>query len=415
MSKHKDVAVVVQTVVQFFNIKNGIDELLKNKITCDIFVPYYDDNEGYKDIYDETYRKICQMGYTVKRKTDDTKYKILLEAYPIDDIILPKHKYRLKYLYSSTVGVKPNLSLKPDFLLKFDGIFVYNMEEKEYLSAFCKTFLIGNLKFKNFKKKNAKGKTILYLPTYGDSSDIDYTVDLIKKLKGKYKVYIKAHHGTDFLNNEKERLNKIKQSCDKFYNSSENLIDILSEVDLVISDNSGAIFDSLYAEVPVVIFSKDINRNKINDDFNTEQYELVEKGIIPFTDNPDDIEKLVEKGFESGTLKRQLKYKYDEFYCPKDNVKDFIEIINDFLNDNINKKYKILHDRILKYCDNLTQENIKIINNYNVLNEAYNNTIKEMENYKKKVEYLENNNKLLDNRFNRIYIKIRSKFGGKNE
>ena len=154
----KDIAVVVQTLVQFYNIRNGIDELKKKNITCDIYVPTYEDSEGFKEIYDATYNKIVDMGYPVKRKATSTEYKILLEAYPIDHIINIKHKYRLNYLYGSSVGIKPNICLLPDFYLHYDGVLLYNYEESEYLSAYCKTFLIGNLKFKNFfKKQNDTG------------------------------------------------------------------------------------------------------------------------------------------------------------------------------------------------------------------------------------------------------------------
>ncbi len=411
MKKEKDVAVVIQSVVQFYNIKNGIDALNKNGISYDIYVPIYEDNEGFKEIYDETYNKITSMKYDVKRKACNIKYKILLEPYPIDDIININHDYRLNYLYSSSVGAKPDIVLRPEFYIYYDGVLLYNLEEKEYLSAFCKTFLIGNLKFKNFKKikNNTNKKIILYLPTYGNSSDIDYTIDIIKLLRKKYTVYVKAHHGTDFLVSERQKLELLKKSCDKFYESSENMISLLQDVDLVLSDNSGAIFDAIYSETPVVIFSKDTNRNKISDKFNTKQYDLIKLGVIPFTNNIKSVEEIVKQGLSKKTKNLQLKYKKENFYCPNDLVIDFIGIIKKFLSDDINIKYKILHDRLRASFDNLKKENIKIIDNYNNLNNIYiklkeenNILLKEQENLLAKI-------KSMDNKVNRLYMKIRSK------
>lgn len=415
----KDIAVVVQTLVQFYNIRNGIDELKKKNITCDIYVPTYEDSEGFKEIYDATYNKIVDMGYPVKRKATSTEYKILLEAYPIDHIINIKHKYRLNYLYGSSVGTKPNIGLLPDFYLHYDGVLLYNYEESEYLSAYCKTFLIGNLKFKNFsKKQNDMGnkKRILYLPTYGKSSDIDCTINLVEKLRKKYVVYIKAHHGTDFLKEEKFKTELLKKSCDLYFDSSQNIIDLLSEADLVLSDNSGAIFDSIYAGVPVVIFSKDVNRNKINDDFNTKQFELVKNGIIPYTSDPSDIEKIIKEGLENSTLKKQMKYRDENFYCPDDKLIDFINVISLFLKDKIDKKYKTLHDRLMNYYDDLKKENIKVINNYDKLNYLYKKSEEEKKDIYEKLKNITQQNKLLDNKVNRLYMKIRSKliFGGKD-
>jgi len=229
-------------------------------------------------------------------------------------------------------------------------------------------------------------------------------------------VYIKAHHGTDFLKEEKFKTELLKKSCDLYFDSSQNIIDLLSEADLVLSDNSGAIFDSIYAGVPVVIFSKDVNRNKINDDFNTKQFELVKNGIIPYTSDPSDIEKIIKEGLENSTLKKQMKYRDENFYCPDDKLIDFINVISLFLKDKIDKKYKTLHDRLMNYYDDLKKENIKVINNYDKLNYLYKKSEEEKKDIYEKLKNITQQNKLLDNKVNRLYMKIRSKliFGGKD-
>ena len=53
---------------------------------------------------------------------------------------------------------------------------------------------------KNLKEK----KTLLYLPTYGENGTINDVLPVINKIKDKYKLVIKWHHGTDYLKEEKE-------------------------------------------------------------------------------------------------------------------------------------------------------------------------------------------------------------------
>ena len=79
--------------------------------------------------------------------------------------------------------------------------------------------------------------------------------------------------------------------ADEWYDLNTSLSYLLSKSDVVLSDNSGAIFEALYNDVPVAIFAKNINKKLGN--FDTIQYDLVTSDIIPYTNNPDDIFKIL--------------------------------------------------------------------------------------------------------------------------
>lgn len=359
MENKNNVAVVIQNLVQFYNIRKGIDLLLNSGINVDIYIPKFEDNDGFKEIYDNAYNQIKKLKYNIKRTSDKNRhYKILLECYEIDNIIKINHDYRLRFRYG-TLGTKPNKTLKPEFYVQFDGVMVYSKEEADYLSAFCRTELIGNLKFQGFQKKvnKNKKKKVLYLPTYGNASEIDDIIKIIENLNNKYDFIVKIHHGTSFLKAEKQKLELLKKLSSNFYDANEDLVELLKDADVVLSDNLGAIFDSVYAEVPVVIYSKKLNDEKVDDLFNTPQYDAVKDGYIPYTNDINNIEVIIEKGLTNEVKNQQKKLKEEIFYLPKDLTNDFLRVINKYLNDEISLKYKSLHDRLKQKIKEIEQLN----------------------------------------------------------
>ena len=70
----------------------------------------------------------------------------------------------------------------------------------------------------------------------------------------------------------------------------------------------------------------------------------------------------------------------------------------------------------MNYYDDLKKENIKVINNYDKLNYLYKKSEEEKKDIYEKLKNITQQNKLLDNKVNRLYMKIRSKliFGGKD-
>ncbi len=158
-------------------------------------------------------------------------------------------------------------------------------------------------------------------------------------MKEKYYIIVKFHHG---VLAEHENIYKLDEKCDEWYDHKTELTALLERADVVLSDNSGAIFEAIYAEVPVAIFATEINENLA--EFYTTQYDLVQKGVIPYTDNIENIYDILEKALSDEYRKKQKEIREEYFYIPEDQVKDFLDVIKSFMQDNINIRYKQLHD-----------------------------------------------------------------------
>lgn len=379
----KDIAIVVENLIQFQYIENGINTLLNNNISLDIYVPTSKYADGFDNLFNNAYNYLQKNNYSPKRLPDNTKYKILLEPYPTDKYFKINHTYRIKYPYS-LIAAKPDPSFRPDWNIYYDAILCHSEYEASYLKAYSQTIVLSSLKHKLPKNYSDKSKpTLLYLPTYGDLSSIDELINVFSDLKSKYHIIIKFHHGTSFLNNEKDRLNQLKALADEWYDLNTTLSYLLSKSDVVLSDNSGAIFEALYNDVPVAIFAKNINKKLGN--FDTLQHDLVNSGIIPYTNNLNDILKILSLTCSDEYKIRQKNIKNKLFYISENSEQEFLNIIRNYLNDNINLKYKQLHD-VLKNDYELKSNLI------NTLKKESSDLCTELENHNEEIQSLKNKN-----------------------
>ena len=368
----KEIAIVIENLIQFQYIENGINTLLNNNISLDIYVPTSKYADGFDTLFNNAYDYLQKNNYNPKRLPDDTEYKILLEPYPTEKYFKINHTYRIKYPYS-LIAAKPDPSFKPDWNIYYDAILCHSEYEASYLNAYAQTHVIGSLKHK-LPKTCSNRPTLLYLPTYGDLSSIDELINIFNELKNKYYIIIKFHHGTSFLNTEKDRLEQLKILADEWYDLNTSLSSLLCKSDVVLSDNSGAIFEALYNDVPVAIFAKNINK-KLGD-FDTIQYDLVCSDTIPYTDTPTNILNTLSLACSEEYKVKQKNIKNKLLYISENSEKEFLNIIRNYLNDNINIKYKQLHDVLkndyeskLISINNLTKENTSLYNQIETHNE----------------------------------------------
>lgn len=404
MDYKNEIAITFENLVQFYSVKNGIDALIDKGYLVDIYVPSSGDNLGYGNMFDETYFALTNLGYSPLRIVDSSKkYKILLEPYPMDFYLKINFEYRLKYKYAP-IAAKPKLTCNPENNVIYDAILCYGSYESSYLKAYTNTHIIGNLKYINFLRTNTikNGKPVLlYLPTYGNNSSIDAIIDSLSLLKKDYYIITKLHHGTSFLNNENYRIEKLKQISDEYYNHSTQLIDLLSQASVVLSDNSGSIFEAIYAGIPLAIFADDLNTNKIGN-FNTTQYEIVKNGYVPYTNKTTEIDEILSKALSTEYIEKQKILKEKLFYSSSDPIKDFINVIELYLKDNIDFTNKAIHDILV----NKFQEQISTINE---LNSNISDRKEQIDNQKKQLEELNNiletQQKEIDNLKNNLNIK----------
>ncbi|RYD49727.1 MAG: CDP-glycerol--glycerophosphate glycerophosphotransferase [Verrucomicrobiaceae bacterium] len=94
-------------------------------------------------------------------------------------------------------------------------------------------------------------KTVLYAPTWGDLSTMDLYLDEVKSLASDFNVLLKLHHNTDMLDKPKRK--GARSGVALSFGANDSLLDLFSISDIVLSDYSGAIFDALNCEKPVIL------------------------------------------------------------------------------------------------------------------------------------------------------------------
>ena len=94
---------------------------------------------------------------------------------------------------------------------------------------------------------------ILFMPTWGKVGSFADLVGPLGKLTERCNIIVKMHH-----NNELKGLDWKEQAwavgIRHLHSGGSNIRELLSVADLVVSDFSGAIFDAVYAQVPVLMY-----------------------------------------------------------------------------------------------------------------------------------------------------------------
>ena len=121
----------------------------------------------------------------------------------------------------------------------------------------------------------------------------------------------------------------------------------MSFADVVLTDNSGSIFESLYVNVPVCVFCDDINANNIGE-FNTTQFELYKSGILPYTNKCKDINKIVDLALSKEISGRQKAWAKENFHYSNNSSSEFADAVELYLTDDINDRYYSFHKTFAK-------------------------------------------------------------------
>ena len=360
MSKktNPNVAIVFDDLTEFFVMQDAINDMQKSKIPVDIIVPY---DSGYNGLAEHTIKKIKELGYSPINDAPKNKvYQVLLTPYPQLDIVKRlSFIYHIRYPYGAAT-TKPNPVFLPSWKLDYDAILSFNTNETEFLTAYgAECFALPYWNYYSFKKDTSKKpkKTLLILPTFGSSSScVDgFTKSNIDSIKKQFHIIAKAHHATHFNPNEKQSFDKLKAIADEFYDSDTQVASLFKKADLVLSDNSGAIFEAICTETPVVLFTKTPNEKHLGP-INTLQYNLIQDKIIPIASNPRDLLPVLLSA--QSYAKKQLSAK-KELFLPvkKDSVHQFTILIYNYLNKTPDTDYrKYLHDLMLKERDSYIQQ-----------------------------------------------------------
>lgn len=193
----------------------------------------------------------------------DGEYDVLVFQTPFPGI----HLFNKSRLVSLQYGLAKEPHNYGDWRAFGDLALCMGPYSVDRISAVCPAISVGNLSFDAYvaRKNSLKNscieslppfliekKTILYAPTWGDLSSIDIYADAVAALQGAYNVVVKLHHNTYLL--EKSRLQTIVTCLPVALNAKNcDLHALIDLADLVISDYSGAIFDALLHDKPIVL------------------------------------------------------------------------------------------------------------------------------------------------------------------
>ena len=101
------------------------------------------------------------------------------------------------------------------------------------------------------KKLDSLKKTVLYLPTHGDLSSIDELAGELRKNAPYYNILVKPHYYTPL--EEPDRIKKLRNNNIILFQDESDTLPFFEIADVVVSDNSSAIFDAILADKPVVV------------------------------------------------------------------------------------------------------------------------------------------------------------------
>ena len=142
-----------------------------------------------------------------------------------------------------------------------DVVLAYGEYAQERLSFWAPTAVIGNPRLDDWNDTDfhmlarrtlgatldPNVKTITYAPTWGTLSSIERWLDSVAAMGDRFNVLVKAHHNTKLRSKGRKKGVHFLPDADLFM--------LLSVSDLLVSDYSGAIFDAVMCDRPVVLLS----------------------------------------------------------------------------------------------------------------------------------------------------------------
>lgn len=351
-----EMAIIIQNVLQYYSLRPFL-KLIKEKKYWknDIYVIDPQDTEtGFSEIMEELKQAVLKDGFKIADEHNkEKKYKVCLSPY--QNMVNVKYKYLVSYYYGSASS-KPS-TFDPDLKSKFHGFLLHSNYDADILSIYGKTHIVPRLSLHELKPKKHSGKKrLLYLPTYGKESEIEKVAKILPAIKEKYTIIIKSHHGTAHLKDESNRKINLKEIADYYYEPTKSTQELFEEADVVLSDNSGAIFDSLYVKKPICILASNIDNSYIG--VHTLQKELVDKGTIPYSNKADakELLRILQEALSPNIIAKQNKE--SDLLFPNKNTgpEEWAKVLKDYMNDNICTNYIKIHDFLLSKQEQLIND-----------------------------------------------------------
>lgn len=190
-------------------------------------------------------------------------YKTLVSVWERGSMQLPCNDDKRKV--NMTYGSGKELTMVRPSRGIHDVILAYGPRDHALFSYYTHSVIVGNPRFDDWfngtvDARSIPGvthmlvpakKTVLYLPTHGDLSSIKALSGALADLTPLYNVIVKTHYFT--TEEEQEHMAVLKKSGVILVTDEVDLLPLLSVADVVLSDNSSAIFDAILADKPTVV------------------------------------------------------------------------------------------------------------------------------------------------------------------
>lgn len=215
--------------------------------------------------HNASYRILYPSDYAFKKYLDTffSKYLALVSLWERGCVAQVCNRRRKKICLTYGAGKELN-SVRPARGI-YDLILSYGQRDHALFSYYTRSIIVGDPKFDDWFNNNfdatllsairarldSSKKTILYLPTHSDLSSVDILADELLQLTTNYNVVVKLHY---FIPRE-EPERALRLSNEKFitYTDTIDLLHLLKICDVVLSDNSSAIFDAIHADKSIVV------------------------------------------------------------------------------------------------------------------------------------------------------------------
>lgn len=228
------------------------------------------------------------------------------------DILITQTVFEQLYLFKATkiVMLQYGYAKEPHnygaWRALADLNLVYGQYAYERISYFSPTEIVGCPRYQHLKENSFYQKsydkykslldpnkqTILYAPSWGELSSFSTYINTLYEQTKNYNVLVKLHHNTILLN--KTHDTKSYQTLFfgvHFFYENEDILELISISDIVISDYSGAIFDAFFCEKQLILVSiPELKAEKI-DQFSLEVSARHLLGIEVLT--PDELEQIL--------------------------------------------------------------------------------------------------------------------------
>lgn len=344
-------AFVFHNLVTYESMRNVLYDLKSKGITFDIIVPVSATDANAQRMFEDTAERISMDFPEVQLSSGISNMRYKAAFLPFLPFFFSiECDYIVRYQY----GIGKAAYNFDIWSMNFDYILCQSNYDYIALRNYTQAKILGNPKFLTIAShKPTEDFSILYMPTYGELSSLDERFELIRELSKKYNIKIKLHHMTLYY--EPERVEMIKEIFDEsnIFTHNDFLSDLFQSTNLVISDTSGAIFDSIQYGVPLVLLKK--KGQLLQGSQISLEDQLVLDKRIPTIFTSDDLGKIesirsnYQENIQAITELREQLFPV----APEQVINNYTLFIDDLLKDNVDSIALDINRKKLTYLTQL--------------------------------------------------------------